>query len=100
MVENITCLAERDKKFQEAHCTCKELLDDKIDKIETYISKWIPIAIGALFLFQVLGFSYFHYAYIKIRKKVDHRYFNTMEALEDLHKVKIDNGKVIRDFKE
>lgn len=97
---DLTCFADRDKRFQEAQCTCKELLDDRIKKIETFTGKWLPIAIGVLFVFQVLGFTCFYFAYIDVLKKIDHRYFKTKESLEEIHKVKIENGKVIRDFKE
>jgi len=97
-MENLTSLKDRNKDFEEAHRTCKELLEERINKIETFVSKWLPIAIGAVFLFQILGFTFFYFAYVDIRKKVDHRYFKTIEALEDINKVKIENGKVIRRF--
>lgn len=97
---DVTCFAERDKKFQEAHCTCKELLDSRIGKIEAFIGKWLPIALGMLILVQLLGFTFFYFAYVDVLKKVDHRFFLLEESLENIHKVQLDNGRLIRDFKE
>ncbi|HSA07539.1 MAG TPA: hypothetical protein P5556_10220 [Candidatus Gastranaerophilales bacterium] len=97
-MEKVASLFERNKNFEEAHCTCKELLDDKINKIETYVTKWLVISMSALFLFMSFGFAYFYFEAIKIRKRIDYRYFLIEESLEDIHNVKIENGKVIRNY--
>ena len=36
------------------------------------------------------------FAYVKIKKKIDHRYFNTTTTLEEIHNVKINtlNGEL------
>lgn len=99
-MSNVKSLLERSKEFEEAHCSCKELLQDQIQKIENYICKWLLAAIAAVMLVQIIGFSYFHFELVKLRKKVDHRYFQTEEILEDINKVKIENGRVVREFKK
>jgi hypothetical protein len=97
-MENVTNFLERSKEFEQAHYSCKELLEDRINKIERFTSRWILIAIGGLFLFMTLGFVYFHFKFVDLRKKVDHRYFLLKESIEDVHNVKIENGKVIRNY--
>lgn len=98
-MNNITNLIERNKNFEEAHYSCKELLDDRINKIEKYVTKWLLYAIAGTFIFTASGFIYFHYKYIDLKKKVDHRYFQIEEMMEDIHKVKIDNGNVTGVYK-
>ncbi len=95
---NVTSFLNKSKEFEEAHYTCRELLQDRINNIETFVSRWILIAIATVFLIQILGFIYFHFSYVDLLKKVDHRYFNIKESLEDIHNVKIENGRVIRSY--
>ena len=58
-MDTVSSLLERSKRFEEAHCTCKELLEARIKKIEMFVSKLLPIAITTILLLQVLGFMYF-----------------------------------------
>ncbi len=97
-MEKVRSFLDRSKDFEEAHCTCKELMADQINQIGEYTCKWLLIAISANFLFMILGFVYFHFEIIALRKKVDYRYFLMVETLEDIHYVKLENGKVIRNY--
>lgn len=106
----IKSFSERSRDFEEAHKSCRQLIVGQLDRVENYVSKWILVGLGLIFLIQIAGFSYFYYKLantnlmvekrlIDVKKKVDHRYFLTKETLEDLHKVRIENGKVVQDFK-
>lgn len=95
---NVTSFLNRGKEFEEAHYSCRQLLEERIKRIEVYVSKWILIALGSLLLLMSSGFVYFHYEFIKVRKKINHRYFNLKESLEDIHKVKIEQGSVIKNY--
>ena len=98
IMDNVKSFADRSREFEQSHYSCKELLEGRINKIETFVSRWILIAIGVLFLFTVAGFVYFHFEVVALRKKIDHRYFLLEESLEDIHKVRIENGQVVRDY--
>ncbi len=98
-MDNVTSFEDRSRCFEDAHRTCREVLGGRIKKIETFAGKWLPIAIGVLFLAQILGFVFFYFAYVDVLKKVDHRYFQIIESLEDIHKVQLNKGRLIRDFK-
>jgi len=89
---------ERSKEFEEAHYSCRELLQSQIQRIENYISKWIFLSIVGMLLIQISGFTYMYFEFIQLRKKVDHRYFLMKESLEDIHKVRLDNGKIVSDY--
>lgn len=97
-MSNVKSFAERSKEFEQAHSSCRDLLQEQIQKIENYVSKWLLIAISSVILIQAAGLAYFYFAIIDLRKKIDHRYFQTEEMLEDLYKVKIENGKVVREY--
>ncbi len=96
---DLKSFTERSREFEQAHYSCRELLQEQIEKIEKYTTKWILLSIAGMLLTQLAGFSYMYYEFIQLRKKVDHRYFLTKESLEDIHKIRIDNGKVISDYK-
>lgn len=104
--DNVTSFFDRSKEFEEAHYSCKELMEAPLSRIENFVSKWLLIAIGVLFLVMITGFTYFHLELtslrknelVELRKKIDHRYFLLKESLEDIHKVKIENGEVVRDY--
>lgn len=99
-MSNVKSFMERSKDFEQAHYSCRELLSNQIQRIDNFVSKWLLIAVAVIFLVQASGFTYFYFELTKLRKKVDHRYFLTKESLEDIHRVKIEKGKVIRDYKE
>lgn len=46
-----------------------------------------------LLLVNIYGFVYYNMHFTKIRKKIDHRYFNITRSLEDIHNVEIDTYK-------
>ncbi|OGI01345.1 MAG: hypothetical protein A2Y25_02495 [Candidatus Melainabacteria bacterium GWF2_37_15] len=97
-MSNIKSFAERSRDFEEAHHSCRELMAAPLNKIENYVTKWLIAAIGAVILIQAVGFTYLYYELMHLRKKVDHRYFLIEESLEDIHHVKIENGKVVRNY--
>lgn len=97
-MDNVTNFMERSKEFEQAHYSCKELLEEPIGKIERFVSRWLLIALAANFAVMLLGFIFINKEITKIRKKVDHRYFQIEDILEDIHSVKIENGKVVRDY--
>lgn len=99
-MNNVKSFAERSKDFEQSHYSCKELLQDQMQKIENYTCKWLLVAIASMVLIQIAGFTYFYFELIHLRKKIDHRYLQTEEVLGDIHKVKIENGKVVRDYKK
>lgn len=95
---NVKSLLERSRDFEEAHCSCRELMEDQLQTIENYTSKWLLIGLATLLLIQVLSFIFFSYKFTQLEKRVDYRYFLTKESLEDIHKVRIEEGRVIRDY--
>ena len=99
---NVRSLLERSRDFEEAHCSCRELMEDQLQSIEDYASKWLLIGLVVLLLVQILGFSFFYYKFTseftRLEEQVDYRYYQTEEILEDIHKVKIEGGKVVRDY--
>jgi len=99
---NVKSLAERSRIFEEAHCSCRELMEDQLQSIEDYASKWLLIGLAVLLLVQILGFSFFYYKFTseftRLEEQVDYRYSLTMETLEDIYKVKIEEGKVVSDY--
>lgn len=97
-MDKVTSLLERNKTFEEAHYSCRELLEDRINNIETYVSKWLVIGLGVNFLFMALVSVYFNFQFVRLRKKVDHRYFLIKESIESVHGVKLDNGNVLQKF--
>jgi len=97
-MDNVTSFLDRSKNFEEAHYSCKELLEERVDRIERFVSKWVLIAIAINFMFMLFGFICLNTASSKIKTKVDHRYFLIKEILEDIHNVKIENGKVIKKY--
>ncbi len=94
VMSNVASLLERSREFEEAHYSCKELLEGQINNIEKYASKWLVLGLAVNLLFMLVIAVYFHFQVIGIRKNVDHRYFLIQESLADIHKVKLDNGKV------
>lgn len=97
-MDNVRSLLERNKQFEEAHYTCRELLEDRINNIEKYVSRWLVIGLGVNFLFMALIAVYFNFQFISLRKKVDHRYFLIKESLESIHGIKLDKGNVAHKF--
>lgn len=95
---NVTSFEERSKCFEEAHRACREVLGDRIGNIENFIGKWLPIVLGMLILVQLLGFTFFYFAYVDVLKKVDHRFFLLEESLEDIHKAGLSGITGKRDF--
>ena len=95
---DVTNFLERSKEFEEAHYSCRELLEEQLNKIEQYSTRWLVIAIGALFLFMFFGFIYFNFKLTEIRKRVDYRYFLLKENLESINHVKLDKGKIIEKY--
>lgn len=65
------------------------------DKINTLISINI---VGFLILFVM--FSYNFGQIDKVKRKIDHRYFNITNSLQDIHSVEIDTykGRVVKQF--
>ncbi len=95
---DVTSFLERSREFEEAHYSCRELLEKQLNRVEQYTTKWLLIAVGVLFLFMFFGFIYFNFKLVEIRKRVDYRYFLLKENLESIHHVKLDNGKVIEKY--
>ena len=91
----VKSLLERSRDFEEAHCSCRELMEDQLDTIEDYAKKWLLIGLASIFLIQVLSFVFFCYKFSELEKRVDYRYFLTKESLENINKVKIEDGKVV-----
>ena len=44
---NVKSLLERSRDFEEAHCSCKELMEKQLQRIETYTTKWMWCFISA-----------------------------------------------------
>ena len=40
---NVRSLLERSRDFEEAHCSCRELMEDQLQKIESYTTKWMLV---------------------------------------------------------
>ncbi len=97
-MDNVTSFLERSKDFEQAHYTCREILEERINKIENYVSKWILIAIGVMFLFMIASSIYLNYKINLVKKRVDYRYFLLEESLEEIHSLNLDKGKVIRNY--
>lgn len=97
-MSNVKNFADRSREFEQAHHSCRELLQGQMEKIEQYTTKWILAAIAFVVLLQAAGFTYFYFELINLRKRVDHRYFLTKESLEDIHKLRLENGRVIREY--
>ncbi|HSA05756.1 MAG TPA: hypothetical protein P5556_01095 [Candidatus Gastranaerophilales bacterium] len=91
----VKSLLERSRDFEEAHCTCRELMEDQLHKIESYTTKWMLVGFSILLLGQAGSFIFFYNKFDLLEKKVDYRYFLTKDSLEDIHKVKIEEGRVI-----
>ena len=91
----VKSLLERSREFEEAHCSCRELMEDQLQTIENYTKKWLLIGLATIFLTQVISFIFFCYRFVELEKRVDYRYFLTKESLENINKVKIEEGKVI-----
>jgi len=97
-MDNVASFIERSKEFEQAHYSCRELLEERINNIEKYVTRWLLIAIGGLLLLTAAGFTYFHFRFMDLQKKVDYRYFLIEESLEDIHGVKLELGRVVRNY--
>lgn len=53
------------------------------------------VVVIILLAIQGFSFMYFNYELTRIEDKVDYRYFLTKSTLEDIHKVKIEDGRVV-----
>lgn len=83
---DVTSLYEdKNKSWEEAHCTCRELMQDQLQKIEDYNTKWILVGLSVLLLLQVGSFVYYYFEIKTLKKVIDYRYFLTKESLEDIH---------------
>jgi hypothetical protein len=97
-MDNVRSLLERSKDFEEAHYTCKELLEERINRIEKYVTKWLAIGLAANLLLMAMMGVFFKFEFVKLRKRVDYRYFLIKESLESINGVKLDKGNVLQKF--
>ena len=80
----------------------QELMDYQLKSIKFYLRKWMMVILISLLLIQGFSFIYFNYTVsqlneklVILEKKIDYRYFLIIESLEDIHKVKIEDGRII-----
>ena len=73
----------------------QELMDYQLKSIKFYLRKWMMVILVSLLLIQGFTFMYLNDRFALIENKVDYRYFLTKDSLEDLFKVKIEEGRVI-----
>ena len=67
-----------------------------IIQISTGIKSFFREKINIVIFLLILIFTFNIYGYIKIKKKIDHRYFNTTTTLEEIYNVKVNtlNGEL------
>lgn len=56
--------------------------------------------INIVIFFLILNLFIQIYSYLDLKKKIDHRYFNTTTTIEEIHNVKVNtyNGEVKKKF--
>lgn len=59
-------------------------------KLHTELSRVFEDKINIVILLLVVNLIFSSYAFVKIKKKIDHRYFNTVNTIEQIYDVKID----------
>ncbi len=50
---DLNLLKEKNKRFQEAHYTCRELMDERLKKIET-LNKILLLLVSALLILKII----------------------------------------------
>ncbi len=67
-----------------------------IIQISTGIKSFFREKINIVIFLLILIFTFNIYGFIKIKKKIDHRYFNTTTTLEEIYNVKVNtlNGEL------
>lgn len=61
-----------------------------IIKLHTELSRLMEDKINIVILLLVVNLIFTNYAYTRIKKKIDHRYFNNVNTLQQIYDVKID----------
>ena len=59
-------------------------------KLHTELSRLFGNKINIVILLLVANLIFTNYAFVKIKKKIDHRYFNTVNTIQQIYDVKID----------
>lgn len=65
-------------------------------KLHTELSRVFEDKINIVILLLVVNLIFSGYAFVKIKKKIDHRYFNTVNTIEQIYDVRINtlNGEL------
>ena len=97
-MSSINSFSERNRGFEETPFPSQELMDYQLQSLKFYLRKWMMVIL--IILLVILGFSfmYFNYEFSLLRKTVDYRYFLMEELMEDIHNVKIERGRVVREY--
>ncbi len=61
-----------------------------IIKLNTELSRLMEDKMNIVILLLVANLIFTNYAFIKIKKKIDHRYFNNVNTIQQIYDVKID----------
>ena len=61
-----------------------------IIKLHTELSRLLEDKINIVILLLVVNLIFTNYAFVKIKKKIDHRYFNSVNTIQQIYDVKID----------
>lgn len=71
-------------------------MNEFILELSTCIKKLFREKVNIVILLLAVILFFNIYAFIKIKNKIDHRYFNTTTSLEEIHNVKINtyNGEL------
>ena len=93
-MSDLNKITEKSKNLEETPYF-QELMDYQLRSFKFYLRKWMMIILVSMLLIQGLSFMYYNDQLLLLKKIVDYRYFLTKESLEDIHKVKIEKGRVI-----
>ena len=61
-----------------------------IIKLHTELSRLMEDKINIVILLLVVNLIFTNYSYTSIKKKIDHRYFNNVNTIQQIYDVKID----------
>ena len=61
-----------------------------IIKLHTELSRLMEDKINIVILLLLVNLIFTNYSYTRIKKKIDHRYFNNVNTIQQIYDVKID----------
>lgn len=65
-------------------------------KLNTEISQLLKDKINIVIFLLIINLIFVGYSFVKIKNKIDHRYFNTTTTIEQIHNVRVNtyNGEL------